>query len=110
MASAPAIAALSLGKPWRVIPAFLTQSPAGEQGGLWSRRFWLGWMQVFAARVDPSQPKTSFPAGAVELRGGCCRALPATAAGITPFPFLPSPRHPEGSAQPNLRGPDPAGG
>lgn len=42
-------------------------------------------MQVFAARVNPSPPKTSFPPGTVELQGGCCPALPATAPGITRF-------------------------
>lgn len=55
-------------------PSSLPQSPAGFQGGLWSRRLWLCWMQVFAARVNPSPPKTSFPPGSVELQGSCCPA------------------------------------
>lgn len=31
---------------------------------------------MFAARVNPCPPKTSFPPGAVELQGSCCLALP----------------------------------
>lgn len=75
MTSSREISALSPGKLWRVIPPFL-QNPAGDQGGLWSRRLWFWRMQVFAARVNPSPPKTSFPPGAVELQGSCCLARP----------------------------------